>query len=163
GAGGQRPAGGAAGVAQRAAQRRVAGPGRGRGGVAPPAGPGGAGAVHGPPGGAGPPPAGGPGGGPCRRGGGGGGPRGAGRGGGRGWLAGGPADPTPEADLAALGEVAAGWAAIVPRRKGAKPPKPLPGPLQQVLARLRPDAADRYPSAAALLEDLERAGAGLPD
>jgi hypothetical protein len=79
------------------------------------------------------------------------------------WLAGGPADPTPEADLAALGDVAASWAAIVPRRKGAKPPKPLPEPLQQVLLRLRPDAADRYPSAAALLEDLERAGASLPD
>ena len=29
--------------------------------------------------------------------------------------------------------------------------------------RLRPDAEDRYPSAAALLEDLERAGADLPD
>jgi hypothetical protein len=35
--------------------------------------------------------------------------------------------------------------------------------LQQVLARLSPDATARYASAAALLEDLERAGADLPD
>jgi hypothetical protein len=79
------------------------------------------------------------------------------------WLAGGEADPTPAADLAALGELAAGWATLSPRRKGAKPPKPLPAALQQVLDRLRPDAADRYTSAAAVLEDLERAGADLPD
>ena len=44
-----------------------------------------------------------------------------------------------------------------------KPPKSLTESLQQVLARLRPDAADRYHTAAALLEDLERAGADLPD
>jgi chromosome segregation ATPase len=79
------------------------------------------------------------------------------------WLAGGPADPTPAADLAALGEVSAGWAALAPRRKGTKPSRPLPESLQQVLVRLRPDTVDRFPSAAALLEDLERAGADLPD
>jgi hypothetical protein len=79
------------------------------------------------------------------------------------WLAGTPAEATPEADLAALGDLAAGWAAASPRRKNAKPPKALPESLQRMLARLRPDAADRYPTAAALLEDLERAGTDLPD
>jgi hypothetical protein len=79
------------------------------------------------------------------------------------WLTGVPSEPTPEADLIALGELAAGWSTAAPRRKSAKSAKPLPESLQQVLQRLRPDAADRYTSAAALLEDLERAGADVPD
>ena len=40
----------------------------------------------------------------------------------------------------------------------AQPTGPSTGPLV-----LKPDAPDRYPSAAALLEDLERAGYDLPD
>jgi chromosome segregation ATPase len=79
------------------------------------------------------------------------------------WLTGGPVEPTSEADMAALGELAAGWAAATPRRKGTKAAKPLPESLQQVVQRLRPDAVDRYPTAAALLEDLEAVGADLPD
>jgi hypothetical protein len=74
-----------------------------------------------------------------------------------------PAGATAEADLAALGSLAAGWAQIAPRRKNAKPPRPLPEPLQAVLARLAADADDRYRTAAELLEDLDAAGADLPD
>jgi chromosome segregation ATPase len=71
------------------------------------------------------------------------------------------ADPTLGGDLAALGRIAADWAANTPR-KGSKP-KPLPGELAAVLRRLQAeDAGSRYPSAAALLEDLERAGADVP-
>jgi chromosome segregation ATPase len=65
------------------------------------------------------------------------------------------------ADLAALGRIAAAWAAPEARRKGAKI-KPLPAELRAVLDRLTAEAADaRYPSAAALLEDLDRAGADV--
>jgi hypothetical protein len=79
------------------------------------------------------------------------------------WLSGAAAEPTVADDLAALGELAAAWAAVPPRRKGAKPPKPLPPALQAVVARLGPDAGDRFTSAAEFLEELERAGAELPD
>jgi DNA repair exonuclease SbcCD ATPase subunit len=66
------------------------------------------------------------------------------------------------ADLAALGRVAAEWIEPAEGRKGPKP-KPLPESLQAVLRRLTADApGDRYPSAAVLLEDLERAGADVP-
>jgi chromosome segregation ATPase len=78
------------------------------------------------------------------------------------WLTGGPTDATPADDLTALGEIAAGWAAATPKRKGAKSPKALPDSLQRVLERLRPEAADRYSSAADVLADLEQAGPELP-
>jgi hypothetical protein len=78
------------------------------------------------------------------------------------WLAGRTPDATPSDDLAAFGEVITGWALGGPRRKGVKPPKSLPAALHQILDRLRPDAADHYPSVAELLADLERAGPELP-
>jgi hypothetical protein len=77
------------------------------------------------------------------------------------WLTGGPDDATAADDLAALGEVAAGWAAVA-RKKGIKPSKPLPDALVHVLARLKPEAPDVYPSAADLLADLERIGGSIP-
>jgi chromosome segregation ATPase len=77
------------------------------------------------------------------------------------WLNGGPETATPADDLTALGELATGWA-TGPRKKGARPVKPLPEPLQTILSRLRSDAADRYSSAADLLTDLERVEAELP-
>jgi chromosome segregation ATPase len=77
------------------------------------------------------------------------------------WLTGGPADATTADDLTALGEAAAAWAGIS-KRKGLKPSKSLPEPLLKVLARLRPDSADCYPSAADLLADLERTGPSVP-
>jgi len=66
------------------------------------------------------------------------------------------------ADLAALGRIAAGWVELAEGRKGPKP-KPLPEALQAVVRRLTGETAEaRYPSAAALLEELEKAGADVP-
>jgi hypothetical protein len=79
------------------------------------------------------------------------------------WLAASPpadAEPSVAGDLRALGRVAAGWAALAGPRKDGKP-RPLPRPLQAVLGRLQAEA-DRYPDCAALLEDLDRAGADVP-
>jgi hypothetical protein len=78
------------------------------------------------------------------------------------WLAGAEeAEESPAADLVALGEVAAAWAALPPAGKGRG--KPLPAELQDVLTRLASaDAARRYGSAQELVEDLERAGGRLP-
>jgi hypothetical protein len=64
-------------------------------------------------------------------------------------------------DLTALGRIAAAWAATAPLRKGSKA-KPLPESLQNVLRKLtaeRPE--ERYESAAALLEELDAAGADV--
>jgi hypothetical protein len=82
------------------------------------------------------------------------------------WLAGAPAGPEGDegvaADLRALGEVAARWAAVPPPRKGA-PVKPLPDVLQAVLRRLQSeDGSARYPGAGELLDDLDRASAQVP-
>ncbi|HZY84267.1 MAG TPA: hypothetical protein VFE78_05525, partial [Gemmataceae bacterium] len=72
------------------------------------------------------------------------------------------AEAPPADDLAALGRVAAGWAALAAPRKGGKS-NPLPEPLQAVLRRLLADSADgRYANTAALLEDLDRASAAVP-
>jgi chromosome segregation ATPase len=72
-------------------------------------------------------------------------------------------DLGPGDDLAALGRVAGGWAALSStRRKGAKA-KALAEPLQAILERLLVQTpAERYPSAGALLQDLERAGREVP-
>ncbi|MFO0970230.1 MAG: hypothetical protein U0793_32165 [Gemmataceae bacterium] len=64
----------------------------------------------------------------------------------------------PRDDLRRLGQVASGWCSNV--RRGAKT-KPLPDRLVSVLYRLSAET-DAYPSAAALLEDLDRAGADVP-
>ncbi|HEX5272683.1 MAG TPA: hypothetical protein VFW33_19435, partial [Gemmataceae bacterium] len=80
------------------------------------------------------------------------------------WLRAGPTADEGDtmADLAALGRVAAGWVEPAEGRKGPKP-KPLPDSLQAVLRRLMAETAEeRYPSAAVLLEDLEKAGADVP-
>ncbi len=79
------------------------------------------------------------------------------------WLAGDGSEGSVEGDVAALGELAAAWAALTPKRKGAKAPKPLPVALQAVLARLRPDSDVRIASAAELLDELEKAGVDVPD
>jgi len=65
---------------------------------------------------------------------------------------------TPQDDLRALGQIAAGWCLPDGIRKGAKT-KPLPEKLAGVLQRL---AAGGYDSAAQLLEDLDRAGSDVP-
>ncbi len=71
-----------------------------------------------------------------------------------------PEGEAPADDLAALGRMAAAWSAA--SRKGGKA-RPLPDALQAVLQRLTADAPETaYPSAAALLEDLDRAGAAAP-
>jgi chromosome segregation ATPase len=66
------------------------------------------------------------------------------------------------ADLAALGRMAAGWAAAGAQRKGARG-KPLPASLQEVLRRLSTDnAEERYPTAEALAAALEQAAGDVP-
>jgi hypothetical protein len=49
----------------------------------------------------------------------------------------------------------------LPRQKGGKP-KPLAEPLQPILPRLSADPGDRYPTTAALLEDLDRVAGIAP-
>ncbi len=66
------------------------------------------------------------------------------------------------ADLAALGRIAAVWA-TTPATGSKSKPKPLPEELQAILARLNNgDTGAHYPSAQALMEDLERIGAKVP-
>lgn len=61
-------------------------------------------------------------------------------------------------DLAALGEIAAVWAASTDRRR-----KPLPASLQTILARLTAaNPEEHYSQAQALLEDLDQAGGEVP-
>jgi hypothetical protein len=69
------------------------------------------------------------------------------------------ADASVAADLAALGRCAAAWAAPVVEKKAPKP-KPLPDSLQGVLRRLC-GGAEPYSDAAALLEELDAAGAAV--
>jgi hypothetical protein len=81
------------------------------------------------------------------------------------WLAAGAGNDAGEdsaADLAALGRIAAAWAAT-PATGSKSKPKPLPEELRAILARFQSeDGSARYPSAHALIEDLERAGAKVP-
>jgi hypothetical protein len=81
------------------------------------------------------------------------------------WLAGSAAlegEPSVASDLRALGGVAAGWLALAAGGKSGKV-KPLPDELLAVLQGLREETdGPRYLDAAALLEDLERAGAHVP-
>jgi hypothetical protein len=83
------------------------------------------------------------------------------------WLA---VPPLPEGreadaagDLRALGRIAAAWAAAgqAAPRKGAKA-KALPDAMQAALNRLNAEGDMAYESAAGLLGDLDRAGAGAP-
>jgi hypothetical protein len=83
-----------------------------------------------------------------------------------GWLAA-PSQPesseaVPAADLFALGALASSWAAGALPRKGAKA-KPLPDVLLAVLQRLQGgEEHGPFPSAAALLEELDRVSAEVP-
>jgi chromosome segregation ATPase len=82
------------------------------------------------------------------------------------WLVTPPVMYAPEtdvaADLLALGKIAASWIAAGAARRGGKA-KPLPGLLQAILTRLAAEKPEeRYPSGAALLEDLDRAGNEVP-
>jgi hypothetical protein len=71
-------------------------------------------------------------------------------------------EPSVAADLSALGQVAAGWAASTPNRKSAKS-KPLPDALQDIVRRLSsPAPGERFDNAAALLEALAGAGDRVP-
>ena len=82
------------------------------------------------------------------------------------WLVGSEAsqiEPSATDDLAALAGLATRWATMpLPRPKGGKP-KPLAEPLQPILQRLGADSeGDRYPTVAALLEDLDRVAGIAP-
>ena len=71
-------------------------------------------------------------------------------------------EPTVAADLAALGTLAAAWAAAPAGTKKAGRSK-LPKDLQAVLTRLTAeDESQRYASAADVLADLARDGSDLP-
>jgi hypothetical protein len=71
-------------------------------------------------------------------------------------------EPTVASDLATLGRIAADWAASTPGGKGTRS-KPLPKVLQEIVSRLTADnPAERYASAAALLEALDQAGSSVP-
>jgi len=70
-------------------------------------------------------------------------------------------EPSIVGDLAALGHIAASWAAVTPAAKNSKS-KALPSVLQAILTRFhQDDEAKRYTSASSLLEDLDRAGADV--
>jgi hypothetical protein len=77
------------------------------------------------------------------------------------WLAGSAGEDDPESapgDLLALGRIAASWA---PPISGKSKSKGLPNELLSILARLQ--SKDRgYPSAQALLDDLESASTKVP-
>ncbi|HEX3151179.1 MAG TPA: hypothetical protein VHR66_24085 [Gemmataceae bacterium] len=76
-------------------------------------------------------------------------------------------ETTAEDDLVALGQIALTWLQAGGRRKGVKP-KPFPGGLIDILRSLGVTPEDGsvplgvYPSAAALLEDLDRAADEVP-
>jgi hypothetical protein len=68
-------------------------------------------------------------------------------------------EPSVARDLAALGHIAAGWAAVTATGKT----KGLPPVLQKILSRFHhDDESQRYGSAAELLEDLQRASSETP-
>jgi chromosome segregation ATPase len=89
------------------------------------------------------------------------------------WLAPGPMphDPTPAADLRALGQVAFGWSQLAGKKRGTRP-KPFPAELVGVIRRLEADAgppmadtvaSDRpYESAGELAADLKRIAQDTP-
>ncbi len=69
-------------------------------------------------------------------------------------------EPSIAGDFAAMGHIAAGWAAVAPTAKGGKT-KGLPPALQSILNRFHcEDETQRYTNAAQLLEDLD--GAQVP-
>ena len=61
------------------------------------------------------------------------------------------------ADLRALGQIVSNWCTPSGVRRGAKA-KPLPDALVSVLYRLTAEGETAYPSAEALLEELDRVG-----
>lgn len=70
-------------------------------------------------------------------------------------------EPSITGDLLGLGSVAAGWAALAPRKDGK--PKSLPAGLQVVLDRLLvTQVSEGFGSATELLEALDAAGADVP-
>jgi hypothetical protein len=82
------------------------------------------------------------------------------------WLHPGGSDrePTVADDLRALGMVAAGWMNVGARRKGMKP-KPFPPGLIDILSGLGAEgdqAANPYPTTAAVLEALDRVAGRVP-
>jgi hypothetical protein len=75
------------------------------------------------------------------------------------WLTGANAAATPAEDLIALGQLAAGWASLTPRRKLARAPRPLPPGVRAVLDRW---VAGGFASAGEVLEALDAAGSEVP-
>jgi hypothetical protein len=75
----------------------------------------------------------------------------------------GESGPDIGSDLDALARIAVAWVAPAPKKKGTRT-KAMPKPLRRILDRLKADdPAIRYPSLAALLEDLDQIGDQVPD
>jgi chromosome segregation ATPase len=73
-----------------------------------------------------------------------------------------PGEVDAAGDLAALGRLAGGWAALAAERKTARG-KALPEPLQAMLRRLTAEQAEeRYADSGALVEDLKRLAEEVP-
>jgi hypothetical protein len=71
-------------------------------------------------------------------------------------------EPTMAADLLALGALAGGWAALANAGKKTKA-KPFPDTLQTILQHLTTaNEDDRFPSATALLDELDRISGDVP-
>jgi chromosome segregation ATPase len=75
------------------------------------------------------------------------------------WLSGAKPHATPMDDLLALGRLATEWAAISPKRKLAKPPRPLPNAVREVLDRW---VAGSFENANQVLDALDKAGSQVP-
>ncbi|MBX7106415.1 MAG: hypothetical protein K1X57_20225 [Gemmataceae bacterium] len=75
------------------------------------------------------------------------------------WLTGADPNATAHDDVIALGQLAANWAALTPKRKVTKTPRPLPTALRQTLDRW---AAGEFATAGDVLDALDRAGQNIP-
>lgn len=75
------------------------------------------------------------------------------------WLSGANPAAIPADDVFALGQLAAGWAALTPKRKATKTPRPLPPALRAVLDRW---AGGEIATAVDVLDALDHAGQQVP-
>ncbi len=75
------------------------------------------------------------------------------------WLSGAKPQAAVADDLIAMGRLATEWAALSPKRKLAKPPRPLPTAVRDILERW---TAGGFASAKDVLDALDRAGSQVP-
>jgi hypothetical protein len=75
------------------------------------------------------------------------------------WLSGAKQGASQADDLIALGQLATDWAALSPKRKLAKPPRPLPNAIRDILDRW---TSGGYSNANEVLDALDKAGSQVP-